>query len=182
MGEKKTIKISLPIFLLILAVLLIIFIACYIYIEKANANKEITTLEANTVEMQKTINNSQEKIDNISNTINSNTSGKTNNLQANNNSSNKEIKFSDDEIKKTLQNYLDLVGTKEGSPLGMLVKLELCSYGDYDNVNRTDDNYVKTNIKYSDYKEKMLDYVTEEWFNTKFNDSYKEKKWDIVLL
>lgn len=175
MENKKSIKISLSTFFLILAVLVIIFMACYIYVEKTNANNEIATLKTNAVEMQKTINNLQEKIDIISSTINSNTSGEINNSQVNNTSSNKEIKFSDDEIKKSLQNYLDLVGTREGSPLGMLVKLGLCNYGDYDNVNRTDDNYVKTNIKYSDYKEKMLDYITEEWFNTKFKDSYKEK-------
>ena len=175
MGEKKSIKISLSTVFLILAVLVIILMAYYIYVEKTNANKEIATLETNAVEMQKTINNLQDKIDNISNTINSNTSGKINNSQATNTTSNNEIKFSDDEIKKSLQNYLDLVGTREGSPIGLLVKLGLCNYSDYDNATRTDDNYIKTNIKYSTYKEKMLEYVTEEWFNTRFKNGYKEQ-------
>lgn len=91
---------------------------------------------------------------------------------------NNEIKekiFSEEEIKTSLQNYLDLVGTREGSPIGMLVKLELCNYSDYENANKTDDNYIKTNIKYSTYKEKMLEYVTEDWFNTKFKNDYKEQ-------
>lgn len=175
MEEKKSIKISLSTVFLILAVLIIIFMAYYIYVEKTNANKEIATLETNAVEMQKTINNLQEKIDTISNTINSNISGEINNSQANNTTNNKEIKFSNDEIKKSLQNYLDLVGTREGSPIGMLVKLGLCNYSDYDNANKTDDNYVKTNIKYSTYKEKMLEFVTEDWFNTRFKNGYKEQ-------
>ncbi len=36
----------------------------------------------------------------------------------------------------------------------MLVKLGLCNYGDYNNVTPTDDNYIKTNIKYSTFKKK----------------------------
>ncbi len=149
----------------------------YIYVEKTNANKEVESLEKNAVEMQNTIDNLQDKINTISNTINSNTSEENNNTQVNDNNtaSSNEVKFSDDEIKKSLQNYLDLVGTREGSPIGLLVKLGLCNYSDYENANRTDDNYIKTNIKYSSYKEKMLEYVTEEWFNTKFKDGYKEK-------
>lgn len=166
MEEKKSIKISLATILLIIAIVIILFMAYYIYVEKTNVNK-----------MQKNIDNLQEKIDTISSTINSNisTSISTNNAQINNNINKEETKFSNNEIKKALQNYLDLIGAKAGSPEGMLVKLGLCSYSDYINVNRTEDNYVKTNIKYSTYKEKMLQYVTEECFNSKFKDGYKEQ-------
>ncbi|MBQ2937757.1 MAG: hypothetical protein IJE05_02605 [Clostridia bacterium] len=175
MEEKKVIKISLSTVFLVIAIILIFIMAYYIYVEKANANKEIASLEANAINMQNTINDLQGKIDNISNTINSSTNKESNNSQSNNTSSNENIKFSDDEIKKCLQEYLELVGIREGSPLGMLVKLGLCDYSDYDNANKTDDNYVKTNIKYSDYKEKMLNYVTEEWFNTNFENGYKQQ-------
>ena len=173
--EKKTIKISLSTVFLIIAILVIIVMVYYIYIEKTNSKKEIGTLETNAVEMQKTINNLQEKMDTISNTLNSNTTEKIENSKENDNSNKEEIKFSDDEIKKSLQNYLDLVGTKDGSFFGLLVKLGLCNDNDYNNANRTDDNFVKTNIKYSDYKEKMLNYVTEECFNQNFKNGYKEK-------
>ena len=59
--EKKTIKISLSTVFLIIAILVIIVMVYYIYIEKTNSKKEIGTLETNAVEMQKTINNLQEK-------------------------------------------------------------------------------------------------------------------------
>lgn len=121
-------------------------------------------------------------INNSGEFANSNVAGDTEVIQnVNENINNSDVSeeinntISNDEIKRTLQNYLDLVGIREGSPLGMLVKLGLCNYSDYDNANRTDDNYVKTNIKYSDYKEKMLEYVTEEWFNTRFKNGYKEQ-------
>lgn len=58
-----------------------------------------------------------------------------------------------------------------GSPEGLLVKLGLANYGQYN--NKTNDNYIKTNIKYSDYKNQMLDYMTEEWFENNFTKSYK---------
>lgn len=170
MEEKKSIKLSLSTVFLILALIVIVAMAYYIYVEKTNADKEVSTLEANAVEMQNTINDLQEKINTISNTINSNT-----NAEINNTSSTEDVEFSDNEIKEALQNYLDLRGMKEGSNLGFLVKLELCNYGDYDSGNITNDYYVKTNIKYSDYKEKMLNYVTEEWFETSFKNGLKEQ-------
>ena len=177
--DNKKIKISLSTFFLIVAIVIIICMACYIYVEKVNTNKEIDTLQTNSVEMQNTINTLQERINTISKTSNSNSDEEINNSQT----SKEEFKYSNDEIKKALQNYLDLVGMEEGSPLGMLVKLGLCKYDDYYNANKTTDNYVKTNIKYSDYKEKMLEYVTEEWFNTNFNNGfYKEQDGILYFL
>lgn len=173
MEEKKSTNISLSTALLIISILIIIFMAYYIYVEKTKANNEISKLEINATEMEKTISNLQEKIDTISNTIN-NTSVEVNNSQSNDISTNKEVKFSDEEIKESLQNYLELVGAREASPFALLVKLGLCNNSDATNAT-TADNYVKTNIKYSAYKEKMLNYVTEEWLNTKFNNSYKEQ-------
>lgn len=81
------------------------------------------------------------------------------------------------ELKETLQNYLDLSGAYEGSPVNLLLKLNLLKT---ENIIYTDENtdaegYVKTNIKYSDYKKAMLDYVSESWFNEKFASLYKEK-------
>lgn len=173
--NKSTKKIRLSTFFLILAILVIIFMTCYIYVENKNFDREMDELETKTIELEKNINNLQQEIKKTTNTINSNASVGSNNSQANNTSDNKEFNFSDNEIKKSLQNYLDLVGRMEGSPLSMIEEIGLCNSGDYNNANRTEDNYVKTNIKYSDYKEKMLDYVTEEWLNTKFNRNYKEK-------
>lgn len=71
MEEKKSIKVSLSTVFLILAIIAIIVMACYIYLDKTNSNKEIAELEANAVNMQNTINDLQGKINSISNTINS---------------------------------------------------------------------------------------------------------------
>lgn len=82
--------------------------------------------------------------------------------------------FSNDVLKQTLYNYLSLVTARENAPELLLVKLGLMKEGEYNNQELTEDNYKKTNIKYSDYKNKMLEYVTEEWFNTNFTNFYKE--------
>ena len=79
MEEKKSVKISLSTFFLLLSILVIIAMAYYIYTEKVNSNKIIADLEANTVNMQDKIDNLQGKLDSISNTINSNTTSNTEN-------------------------------------------------------------------------------------------------------
>lgn len=175
MNEKKPIKISLSTFFLIIAIIVIIVMGIYIYkisVDKMKEEEKVEILNSEVTELEGTVNSLQEKINSIANTVNSNTDAEIENSQT----SNEEVKFSNDEIKKSLQNYLDLIGIREGSPLGMLVKLELCNYDDYNTANKTSDNYVKTNIKYADYKAKMLEYVTEDWFNTKFKNSYKEQE------
>lgn len=81
------------------------------------------------------------------------------------------------EVKEALQNYLDLLGAYQGSPVNLLVKLNLIKSADidYTDKNNDKDGYVKTNIKYSEYKQKMLNYVSESWFNESFTSLYKEK-------
>ena len=81
------------------------------------------------------------------------------------------------EVKEALQNYLDLFGAYQGSPVNLLVKLNLIKSADidYSDKNNDKDGYVKTNIKYSEYKQKMLNYVSESWFNERFTSLYKEK-------
>lgn len=165
MMEEKKIKISVSSFLLGIAIFVIMFMVGYIYAEKMDSSKEIAKLEADAANMQNTIDNLQGKINTISNTIKSETSAENKNLQANDTVTNKENKFSEDEMKKSLQNYLDLLGAKAGSPIELVVKLGLCEYGESLDFKRTEDNFLKTNIKYSEFKEKMLEYVTEDWFN-----------------
>ena len=73
MEEKKSINISSSTLFLILALIAIIAMAYYIYLQKINTNNEISILETNAVIMQNTINNLKQKIDDASNTINNNT-------------------------------------------------------------------------------------------------------------
>lgn len=72
MEEKKSIKsISLTV-LLILALILIVAMSYYIYTQKINTDKKISSLENIAISMQNTINNLQQKInDNKSNITNS---------------------------------------------------------------------------------------------------------------
>ena len=63
--ERKNI---LSTVLLILALIVIIAMSYYIYTEKTNTVKEISTLETNVITMQNTINDLQQKVNNNSNT------------------------------------------------------------------------------------------------------------------
>lgn len=183
MEEKKSIKVSLSTVFLILALIIIVVMVYYIYVEKTNANKEISTLEANAVEMQNTIDDLQEKIDTISNTINSNTNVDTNNSQTNKTSNSEDVKFSDKEIKESITNYLNIF-KGYGSIEGILENLELLEYGEYSNSELTSDNYRKTDIKYLQFKNTVLNYMTEDWFNTinaKYDTEVKFKEKDGLL-
>lgn len=77
MSEKAPMKISLSTFFLVIAILIIIVMGIYLYIEKTNSIKTITELENNNADMETTINNLQSKIDSITNTISSDTSNTT---------------------------------------------------------------------------------------------------------
>ncbi len=69
MEDKKN-KISLSVFISVLAVLVIIIMAGFIYIQKINSDREIQGLKNDATELQATVNELQGKIDSISNTIN----------------------------------------------------------------------------------------------------------------
>ena len=178
MEEKKRIRVSLSTVLFILELIVIIDMAYYIYFEKTIANSEIATLEANAGEMQNAIKDLQDKIDTISNTINSNTSEEINNSQSNNIVDNENNKFSEKEIKESITNYLNIF-KGAGSVEGRLEKMGLLKYGEFNNNTLTTDNYRKTNIKYSDFKSTIMNYVSEEWFDNfnsiKDNPEFKEQ-------
>lgn len=183
MEEKNVTKISLSTFLLILSIIVIIVMAYFIVKlnnDKQLANNKVTELNKQVSGLESTVNNLQGTISDISNTITkSNSSTETKNdsnaetsTNSNNQTNASEKKtFSNAEIKNAIQNYLDLVGAREGSPEGLLVKIGLTTFGA--NTEKADNNYIKTNIKYSDYKAKMLNYMTAQWFENNFTKSFK---------
>lgn len=59
---------------LVIAIIVIILMGVFIYMQKVEADEKITELENNASELQENINNLQGKIDSISNTINDNNS------------------------------------------------------------------------------------------------------------
>lgn len=66
MEEKKN-KISLSVFISVLAVLVIIIMAGFIYMQKINSDREISGLKKDSDELKATVTELQGKLDNISN-------------------------------------------------------------------------------------------------------------------
>ena len=142
MEEKKALKINV---LTISLLLVIIILIGYICIEKRDSKLKIEDLE--------------NKINTISQTFTSSTKAKDSNVS----NSDEKIEFSNTEIKKAISDYLNIfVGY--GSTDGILCDLGLMKNGEYNNINVTDDNYKKTNIKYSDFENTIEKYMTKEWF------------------
>ena len=73
---------SLSTVFLVIAIILIGAMGVFMYMQKTEADRQIAELENNASELQEAINNLQGKIDQISNTINSNTSGEIDNSQS----------------------------------------------------------------------------------------------------
>ena len=73
---------GLSIVFLVIAIILIIVMGIFMYMQKTEADKQVAELEKNASELKETINNLQVKIDNISNTINSNNETNNNTNEA----------------------------------------------------------------------------------------------------
>lgn len=171
MEEKKVTQISLSTFFLILSLIVIAVMGIFmykLYNEKIEANKKSTELQTQVNSLNETVNDLQGKITNISETINSNTSVEnTNTATTNNNTS-----FTDEQVKTALSNYLELQAYASCS--GLLTNLEEKGKLTYDSSKETilDDGTIVTSIKFSDYKNAMLNYVSENEF---------EKNWTSTL-
>lgn len=182
MEEKKTVKKKLPIVFLILAIFVIMamgYFICKLYQEKETANAKVGELTQQVSKLEGTVENLQEEIDHFSDTTNTTDNTEEavettveNTVPTNTNAN--QI-FSTDEIKTALQNYLNLKGILAGSPEELLVYLELLTYEDNTEIVReiVDEYYIKTSIPYSEYKNKMLQYMTEEMFEEDFTVYYK---------
>lgn len=165
MEEKKSIKISLSTFFLILAIIVIVIMGVFIF--KFYNDKKVSDSEVK--ELESTINNLEGKINSLEETINDN--GK-------NNDEITSKTFSNNEIKKALQDYLELKGIYAGSPGELLNKLGFEDLEIDDDII-IEDFYKKTNIRYEDYKNKMLNYMTEECLENNFTEFLGEANGDL---
>lgn len=86
----------------------------------------------------------------------------------------KELDFSEKEIKESLQNYLDLCGYRNASPSALAKYLFEDAEIYYDEV---EDTYIKTNISYKDFKEKMLTYMSEKEYKEFIDNGYGEPEF-----
>ena len=114
---------SLSTVFLVIAIMLIIVMGVFMYMQKTEADRQIAELENNASEMQETINDLQGKIDSISNTINSNKDVDKNSstdTTINNTNSTQYIEMTEENYKKynTLPNYFriqEMIDNKNGT-------------------------------------------------------------------
>lgn len=188
MEEKKVTKISLLTFFLILAIIVIIIMGIFIY--KLNNDKIVeiqksAELQAQINNLNGTIIDLQGKINTISETINSNSSNENNNItnnldnessSQNNSIENTSIKFSEKEIKDVLQMCLNLESAKTNGLITIVETLGLDKNYDYSNENEANKSgFVKTSIKFSNFKEAMLKYMTEECYKKQWGDYFENE-------
>lgn len=105
MEEKKVTKISLSTFFLILAIIVIVIMAIFMYKfynEKIEANEKTAELQTQVSNLNGTVSNLQGKIDAISSTINSNESNTTNIGDKSNGNENSSTKLSTEDTIKDL--------------------------------------------------------------------------------
>lgn len=169
MEKKKSIKLSVSAFFLLLAIIVIFIMGMFIVklnVDKSEEIQKATELQAQVNSLNGTINNLQEKINTIAETVNSNT------FIQNTTTNNTSTSFTDDQIKTALANYLEL-----DSHAGCAALLEcLTEKGDlnYDSTKDTisnEDGMNVTTIKFSDYKKAMLNYVSENEFEKNWTSS-----------
>jgi len=171
MKEKNDTKISLSTFLLIIAIIAIIVMGVFIYKLNNEKNIEIqksADLQTQVSSLNNTVNSLQSKINTISETVNDN--GSTQNINTTNNNGDKA--FTDEQVKVTLSNYLELMAIQDGqSILQLLAKNGKLKYN-ISNDKIADNGIVTTNVKFSDYKAAMLNYVSETEFEKNWNSKW----------
>lgn len=170
--EKKALKISLSTFFLILAIIVIIVMGFFMFKLYNDKNTEVqksAKLSEEVQNLNSELNTLQDKINTISNTISSNETEvtSTNTISSNGtevtptNSNTSEVKFTDYDIQNALLQYLELYGDSHCSALlGNLSQKGLLP--SYDSLGLIDGLWTKTTLKYSDYKDAMLHFVSEK--------------------
>ena len=153
----------------VIAVILIIVMGALLYMQKTESDRQIAELENNASKLQETINNLQSKIDSISNTINSNTEEDTT------------INFTEKEIKDILQMCLNIESARTNGPGTVLYTLGFYKRdeGSNNEKNAEKTGFVKTPIKYNDFKDAMLKYMTEECYQNQWDELYENEDGDL---
>ena len=178
--EKNTKKNNgVLIVLLVLALIIIAvmgFFTYKFYNEKTKETEKSTELQATVNTLNETVTDLQEKMNTISDTIGSRDSENT---TTENTTSNKDKNqpLSNAEIKKAIQACLDLESAKSNGP-GM----NLETLGFYKDESESEQEqpaqksgFNKTTIKYKEFKNKMIEYMTEECYEKQWGDIYSNE-------
>ena len=146
------------IILLVIALTIIMALLGYLMnLQKVKADKEIAELKSREETLQTTITELQEKLNSI------------NDIASNNESTGA---FTDDEVKTALADVLELRSASGcDALLETLTKKGKLNY-DPSKDNILDDGTMITTIKFSDYKDAMLNYVSEKEFDNNWTAFY----------
>ena len=173
--NQKTNKTKLSTFIIVLAVLVIIIMAGFIYMQKINSDREIAGLKTDAEELKATVAELQGKLDSISNIAEtSNEEEKTTNTSVADEMTS--TSFTDEQVKESLANYFELKMTMGDQILKKLTQKGLLNYNESENKEIVRggnlENKVTMKVKFSDYKKAMLNYVSESEFNKTFQDDF----------
>lgn len=169
MEEKQVKKINLLTLFFILVIIVMGIFIFTLYNEKTEETKKVSEFQTQVNNLNKTVSNLQEKTVNTSETINSNNS--TENTTTTNASNNNSISFTDEQVKITLSNYLELHAHAGCDALLHNLKEKGKLNYDSSKDNILNDGTVITSIKFSDYKNAMLNYVSESEFEKNWTSS-----------
>lgn len=178
-------KISLSTLLLILCLIIIVIMGVFIYY-MYNQNIKLTESSKNYSQLQEQVNTLNQTINNLHKIIDSNNSNNSNNLNTSNNLNNSNtsntlntnsnitndtVSFTNDQVKNTLLNYLELMSNSNvDNLLEELTKKNELNYNPEDDTILNDGTVI-TKIKFSDYKKAMLNYVSEKEFEKNWNST-----------
>lgn len=178
MEEKNIIKINLKTVILLIALIIIIIMGVFIfklYSEKREMDEKISNLESKINEK----NEIQENNVNQAN-IQENNENNENEMKEQNNDDNKtqiieNTTNNDEYFKKLLQKYLDLKLVAQENPTMILVELGLVSEEDSYYESSIDEGaYILTDIKFSIFKDKILNQISEKIYKEDLSELYKE--------
>ena len=187
MEGKKVTKISLSTFFLIFAIIVIIIMGIFmykLYNERIETNERNAELETQVDKLNIVANNTQKEESTMENINSSSLNENINTTTTNNDNttSNESNSFTDKQVKKCLSDFLELSSHANCDDLLQILteKGNLNYNPSKDNI--LDDGLVITNIKFSDYKKAMLNYVSEDEFKKNWTSSqYFEKNKDGYL-
>lgn len=175
MEEKKTIKISITTLFLVLAIFAIIVMG--VFILKINKQQE-EQIESNK-ELKEEINKLKTD-NNVENNTNNGTENNTTNNSTTESLANT-ASFTDSEVKKSLEEYLNLMGYKHGNKLSILVPLNLMNEESIANLEESGEAEVNTGVKYDKFKNQILNYISNNCFDNTFNDDYINKNGTLYV-
>lgn len=175
MNEKKTLTISVTTLFLVIAIVVIIFMGNFIYnisMEKQNALEEVSNLNSQVSNLENTVSSLQNTINSVSDTVSNTATSSNTTTNSTSQTSTNDTQAIEAECKTVLQKYLDC--WEVGEPKDVLVYLDLLTWQEIVNENTLITigkiDYIKTSVKYSDFKNTALKYMTESVFEERFSD------------